>query len=175
MFKNNTGRYCWHHCPATCVFISSCNTLIFSLVIRYCLMYCLFIYTYLFSITVARRRRLWESSEALLLRPWAAASGRARQVIFDHIDHMCFLSLVYTLVCLLQYCYLSLIVRIWIHNWLVMLSHAIMSVVQVLPSFVMLSLPCVFDRDSLPSIKMWSDHDKNRCYGLSNGWNGGDG
>jgi hypothetical protein len=35
-----------------------------------------------------------------------------------------------------------------------MLSHAVMSVVQVFPSFVMLSLACVFVRDDPPSIKM---------------------
>jgi hypothetical protein len=35
-----------------------------------------------------------------------------------------------------------------------MLSHAIMSVVQVFPSFMMLSLACVFVGDGLPSIEM---------------------
>jgi hypothetical protein len=35
-----------------------------------------------------------------------------------------------------------------------MLSHAVMSVVQVFPSFVMLSLAYVFVRDGLPSIEM---------------------
>jgi hypothetical protein len=75
-------------------------------------------------------------------------------VTLDHIDPMCFLSLVYTLACMLQYCYLSLILRIWVHTWLALLSHTLMSVVQVFSSFVMLSLACVFVRDGLPSVEM---------------------
>jgi hypothetical protein len=63
--------------------------------------------------------------------------------------------------------YLSLILRIWVHTWLVMLSHAVMSVIQVFPSFVILSLACVFVRDGLPSIEMWFDHAEDRCCGLS--------
>jgi uncharacterized membrane protein len=80
-------------------------------------------------------------------------------VTLDHIDPMCSLSfssihigLHYLIL------YLSLILRIWVHTWLVMLSHAVMSVVQVFPSFVMLSLACVFVRDGLPSIEMCFDH-----------------
>jgi hypothetical protein len=42
-----------------------------------------------------------------------------------------------------------------------------MSVVQVFPSFVMLSLACVFVRDGLPSIEMWFDRGEDRCYRLS--------
>jgi hypothetical protein len=42
-----------------------------------------------------------------------------------------------------------------------------MSVVQVLPSFVMLSLAYVFVRDGLPSIEMWFDHGEVRCCGSS--------
>jgi hypothetical protein len=53
-----------------------------------------------------------------------------------------------------EYCYLSLILRIWVHTWLVLLSHAVMSVVRVFLSFVMLSLACVFVRDGLPSVEM---------------------
>jgi hypothetical protein len=48
-----------------------------------------------------------------------------------------------------------------------MLSHVVMSVVQVFPSFVMLSLACDFVRDGLPSIEMWFDRGEDRCYGLS--------
>jgi hypothetical protein len=48
-----------------------------------------------------------------------------------------------------------------------MLSHVVMSVVQVFPSFVMLSLACVFVRDSLPSIDMWFDHGDDPCCDLS--------
>jgi hypothetical protein len=49
-----------------------------------------------------------------------------------------------------------------------MLSHAVMSVVQVFPSFVMLSLACVIVRVfGVPSLVMWSDCGENRCCGLS--------
>jgi hypothetical protein len=72
----------------------------------------------------------------------SSSKREARQVTLDHIDPMCslFLSLVYF--------------RIWVHTWLVMLSHAVMSVVQVFSSFVMLSLACVFVSNDLPSIEM---------------------
>jgi hypothetical protein len=79
---------------------------------------------------------------------------------------------------MLQYYYLSFILRISVHTWLALLSHAVMSVVQVFPSlvmsvvqvfplFVMLSLACVFVRDGLPSVEMWFDHGENRWCGLS--------
>jgi hypothetical protein len=48
-----------------------------------------------------------------------------------------------------------------------MLCHVVMSVVQVFPSFVTLSLACVLVRDGLPSIEMWFDRGEDRCYGLS--------
>jgi hypothetical protein len=48
-----------------------------------------------------------------------------------------------------------------------MLRHAVVSVVQVFPSFMMLSLAYVFVRYGLPSIEMWFDHGEDRCYGLS--------
>jgi hypothetical protein len=48
-----------------------------------------------------------------------------------------------------------------------MLSHAVMSVVQVFSSFVMLSLACVLVRDGLPSIEMWFDRGENRWCGLN--------
>jgi hypothetical protein len=63
--------------------------------------------------------------------------------------------------------YLSLILRIWVHIWLVMFSHAVMSNVQVFPSFVILSLACVFMRDGLPSAEMWFNHGEDRCCDLS--------
>jgi hypothetical protein len=40
------------------------------------------------------------------------------------------------------------------NTWLVMISHIVMSVVQVFSSFVMLSLACIFVRDGLPSVEM---------------------
>jgi hypothetical protein len=76
-------------------------------------------------------------------------------VTLDHIDPMCSLSFssvhigLHALI--LQ---LSLILRIWVHTWLVMLSHAVMSVVLVFPSFVMLSLSCVFVRYGPPYNEM---------------------
>jgi hypothetical protein len=48
-----------------------------------------------------------------------------------------------------------------------MLSHAVMSVIQVFLSFVMLSLACVFVRGGLPSVEMWCDRGEHRCCGLS--------
>jgi hypothetical protein len=42
-----------------------------------------------------------------------------------------------------------------------------MSVIQVFPSFLMLSLACVFVRDGLPSVAMWFDSGEDRCCGLS--------
>jgi hypothetical protein len=89
-------------------------------------------------------------------------------VTLDHIDPMCSPSLssihidLHALIL-----YLSLILRIWVHTWLVLLSHALMSVVQVLPSFVMLSLTCVFMRDGLPSVEMCFDRGEDRCCDLS--------
>jgi hypothetical protein len=55
---------------------------------------------------------------------------------------------------MLEYCSQASYVRIWVYTWLIMLSHAVMSVVQVFPSFVMLSLACAFVSDGLPSIEM---------------------
>jgi hypothetical protein len=68
---------------------------------------------------------------------------------------------------MLQYYYLSLILRIWVHTWLVMISHAVISVVQVFPSFVILSLACVFVRDGPPSVEIWFDRGEDRCCYLS--------
>jgi hypothetical protein len=41
-----------------------------------------------------------------------------------------------------------------------------MSVIQVFPSFVMLSLACVFVRGGLPSVEMWFDCGEDRCCDL---------
>jgi uncharacterized membrane protein len=76
-------------------------------------------------------------------------------VTLDHIDPMCSLSLssihigLHALIL-----WLSLILRIWVHTWLVLLSHAVMSVVQVFTSFVIFSLACVFVRDGLSNVEM---------------------
>jgi hypothetical protein len=48
-----------------------------------------------------------------------------------------------------------------------MLSHAVMRVVQVFPSFVMLSLACVLMREGLPSVRIWFGPGKDRCCFLS--------
>jgi hypothetical protein len=48
-----------------------------------------------------------------------------------------------------------------------MLSHAVMSLVQVFSSFVVLSLACVFVRDGLPFVEMCFDHGEDRCCSLS--------
>jgi hypothetical protein len=92
----------------------------------------------------------------------------ARQVTLDHIDPMCSLSFSSVHIGLhYLILYLRLILRIWVHTWLVMLSHAVMSVVQVFSSFVMLSLVCVFVRDGLLSIEMSLDRGEDRCCGLN--------
>jgi hypothetical protein len=66
----------------------------------------------------------------------------------DHIDPMCSLSFSSIHIGMhASILYLSLILRIWVYTRLVMLSHAVMSVVQVLLSFVMLSSACVFVSD----------------------------
>jgi hypothetical protein len=63
-----------------------------------------------------------------------------------------------------------------VHTWLVMLSHVVISVIQVFPSFVMLSLACVFVRVLWSSIRRdVTCPCEDRCRGLSNGWNAGDG
>jgi hypothetical protein len=122
----------------------------------------------LFPIATVRRRRLWESLGAWRSWLWAVVSGRARQVTLDHTDPMCSLSFSsihigpHALIL-----YLSLILRIWVCTWLVMLSHAVMSAVQVFLSFVMLSLVCVFVSDGLPSVEMWFDRGEDRCCDLS--------
>jgi hypothetical protein len=76
-------------------------------------------------------------------------------VTLDHIDPMCcfsFSSIHIGLHALILY--LCLILRIWVYSWLVMLSHVVMSVVQVYPFFVMLSLACVCVSDGRPSVEM---------------------
>jgi uncharacterized membrane protein len=56
-------------------------------------------------------------------------------VTLEHIDPMYSLSLSSIHIALdAVILYLCLIVRIWVHTWLVMLSHPVMSVTQVFPS-----------------------------------------
>jgi hypothetical protein len=76
-------------------------------------------------------------------------------VTLDHIDPMCSLFLSSSHIDLH-----SLILspkpytfRIWVYTWLVMLRHAILRVIQVLSSFVMLSLACFFVRVLWSSIR----------------------
>jgi hypothetical protein len=66
--------------------------------------------------------------------------------------------------------------RIWVHTWLVMLSHAVMSVIHVFPPlwcwvWLVLSVESV----GVPSVMMWGDCGELRCCGLSKVWNGGEG
>jgi hypothetical protein len=75
-------------------------------------------------------------------------------VFFDHIDPICFLSLVTYLHALigLPIPYIPIGLGLWLVN---LLSPAVMSVVQVFPSYVMLSLACIFVRVfGLPSLVM---------------------
>jgi hypothetical protein len=76
-------------------------------------------------------------------------------VTLDHIDPMCSFSFSSIRIGLHALkLYLSLILWIWVYTWLVMLSHAVMNVVQVFPSSVILSFGCVFMSDGLPFIEM---------------------
>jgi hypothetical protein len=76
-------------------------------------------------------------------------------VTLDHIDPKCSLSFSSIHICMHALILsLSLILRIWVYTWLVMLSHAVMSVIQVFPSFEMLSFVCVFVSDG---------HHPSRC------------
>jgi hypothetical protein len=82
---------------------------------------------------------LFEKIQDYEKKTLSSSKWEARQVTLDHIDSMCSLSFssihigMHALIL-----YLSLILRIWVQTWLVMLNHAVMSVVQVFPSFVML-------------------------------------
>jgi hypothetical protein len=109
--------------------------------------YYLFIYLHcLFLIAIMTRRWLWELIGARWAGSWAA-SRRARQVTLNHIDPMCFLSLVYTLACMHLIGLPNLCTfRIWVYTWLVILSHAVLSVVQVLHLLWCQILACVLLR-----------------------------
>jgi hypothetical protein len=67
------------------------------------------------------------------------------QVFLDHIDHICFLPLVTHLHALIRLPipYTPIGLSLWLVD---LLSPAVMSVVQVFPSYMMLSLACVFVR-----------------------------
>jgi hypothetical protein len=71
-------------------------------------------------------------------------------VFSDHIDHICFLPLVTHLHALI-----GLPIPIGLGLWLVdLLSPTGMSVIQVFPSYMILSLACVFVRAfSVPSVE----------------------
>jgi hypothetical protein len=75
-------------------------------------------------------------------------------VFLDHVDPICFLPLVTHLHVLigLPIPYILIGLSLWLVD---LLSPAIMSVVQVFPSYMMLSLACVFVRVfGLPSLVM---------------------
>jgi hypothetical protein len=76
-------------------------------------------------------------------------------VTLDHIDHICsfFLASSYNGLHALILLPKPHTFRIWVFIWLVMLSHAVLRVIQVFPSFVMLSLACVFVRVLWSSIR----------------------
>jgi hypothetical protein len=75
-------------------------------------------------------------------------------VFLDHIDPICFLRLVTHLHALigLPIPYISIELSLWLVD---LLSPVVMRVVQVFPSYMMLSLACVFMRVfGLPSVEM---------------------
>jgi hypothetical protein len=72
-------------------------------------------------------------------------------VFLDHIDPICFLPLV-THLHALPITYIPIGLGLWLVD---LLSPAVMSVIQVFPSYMMLSLACVFMRAfGLPSVEM---------------------
>jgi hypothetical protein len=95
---------------------------------------------------------LFEKIQDYEQKTLSSSKQEARQVAIDHIAPMCSLS--FSSMHIGLHAYLSLKLGILVHTWLVLLSHAVMSVIQVFPSFVMLSLACVFVRDGLPSVEM---------------------
>jgi hypothetical protein len=64
----------------------------------------------------------------------------------DHIDPMCSLFSSHIGLHALILLPRPHIVGIWVHTWLIMLSHTVFRVEQVFPSFVILSLDDVFVR-----------------------------
>jgi hypothetical protein len=75
-------------------------------------------------------------------------------VFLDYIDPICFLPLVTHLHALIGLLipYIPIGLSLWLVNFL---SSAVMSVVQVFPSYMILSLACVFVRVfGLPSVEM---------------------
>jgi hypothetical protein len=96
-------------------------------------------------------------------------------VFLDYADFICFLPLVTHLHAL-----------IWLHIPCIpiglclclvdLLSPTVISCRTSLPSFMMLSLTCVFMRVfGLLPVVIWGDHGEDRWCGLSKEWNGGDG
>jgi hypothetical protein len=73
----------------------------------------------------------------------------------DHNDPMCslFLSSSHIVLRALILSHKPYTFRTWVYTWLVMLIYAVLRVVQVFPSFVMLSLACVFVRVLWSSIR----------------------
>jgi hypothetical protein len=73
-------------------------------------------------------------------------------VTLDHIDAMLSLSSIHIGLHALHTITSVSYFRIWVQTWLVMISHAVMSIVQVFPSFMILSLAYFFVRDGLSSV-----------------------
>jgi hypothetical protein len=73
-------------------------------------------------------------------------------VTLDHIDAMLSLSSIQIGLHALHTITSVSYFRIWVQTWLVMISHAVMSIVQVFPSFMILSLAYIFVRDGLSSV-----------------------
>jgi hypothetical protein len=131
-------------------------------------MYCFYLFLILlvsglYHLDVSLFEKIQDYEEKTL----SSSKREARQVTHDYIEPMCSLSFssinigLHALIL-----YLSLILRIWVHTLLVMLSHAVMSVVQVFhPLWYWVCLVSLWD--GLPSIEMWFDRGEDRCCGLS--------
>jgi hypothetical protein len=118
----------------------------------YCLVYCLFNCLHcLFLIAIVRRQRLRESSRA------------RRSRLTWYMGHCLFLLSLSLLFTYWHACFniviKALYFRNWVHTWLVMLSHTVLSAVQAFPSlwcWVWLVSQC--ERCGLPSVEMWFDY-----------------
>jgi hypothetical protein len=116
------------------------------------------LFIYLFILLVSGHYRLdvslCEKIQDYEEKTLSSIKRESRQVFLDDIDPICFLPLVTHLHALIR---LSIpYIHIGFSLWLVdLLSPAVMSVVQVFPSYMMLSLACVFVRVfGLPSVEM---------------------
>jgi hypothetical protein len=74
---------------------------------------------------------LFEKIQDYEKKTLSSSKQEVRQVTLDHIDPMCFLCNSHISLHALVLLPKPYAFRIWVHSWLVLLSHAVMSVMQV--------------------------------------------